>query len=547
MTMTQDTPMQVPLNFYKTWAPEMRKHAKSLGKDRFGIWGEFYVTPARYATMTGRGRDSTMLLGLQKKYIYRSQKHFLEKFLLVVDVYYIKIPKQIEPMKSGWLFWVFPALRYGQDTFIDDVSTMKGGIVYPYYWYIFTAVVYKDPSYADGLVKGLCWGEQDDWHLRPNYRTTWICNVDLLQQSWQLALAKYGKLSSLTHVSCCHHVLAGISEFLKSANWHGFFADEELWDVWYWHSPMSLQSLCTKNIFFFEAWYPIALCGDEQDFDTPGSALDGWAREASYLSDAKNRSENTTIQQGWVQSFLRCSIQLRNKKMVFWNASFCSAVPGADSLLSVASREDRSKWQSSNSRQLWYEQFFLSLLGCHMPSVLWQNLFESEEDLRQLRTWELQGVPKMFGAAMIYKEMWGVLIATPFFSGTLTSATRQLALSKDGGVGGHCILNTVESYISTDSFAFTPNERVFPCYPGVAHPTRSKAHMAELLETVIFHEGDRLMDTSRGTAENHSPEVTLLAWMPAPGLLRRLWPGRLWSDHCAQSSDPRRLGLRAWM
>lgn len=63
----QDTPMQVPLNFYKTWAPEMRNHAKSLGKDRFGIWGEFYVTPARYATMTGRGRDSTMLLGLQKK------------------------------------------------------------------------------------------------------------------------------------------------------------------------------------------------------------------------------------------------------------------------------------------------------------------------------------------------------------------------------------------------------------------------------------------------------------------------------------------------
>ena len=54
--------MQVPLNFYKTWAPEMRAHAKSLGKDRFGIWGEFYVTPARYATMTGRGRDSTMLL-----------------------------------------------------------------------------------------------------------------------------------------------------------------------------------------------------------------------------------------------------------------------------------------------------------------------------------------------------------------------------------------------------------------------------------------------------------------------------------------------------
>ena len=46
-----------------------------------------------------------------------------------------------------------PTLRYGQDVFIDDIFTMKGGIVYPYYWYVFTAGVYKDPSYADGLVK----------------------------------------------------------------------------------------------------------------------------------------------------------------------------------------------------------------------------------------------------------------------------------------------------------------------------------------------------------------------------------------------------------
>eukprot|EP00438_Fugacium_kawagutii_P034495 Skav226409 [mRNA] locus=scaffold3989:276249:284082:- [translate_table: standard] len=30
------------------------------GVDSFGIFGEFYVTPARYATMTGRGRDNTM-------------------------------------------------------------------------------------------------------------------------------------------------------------------------------------------------------------------------------------------------------------------------------------------------------------------------------------------------------------------------------------------------------------------------------------------------------------------------------------------------------
>ena len=29
-------------------------------QESFGIFGEFYVTPARYATMTGRGRDNTM-------------------------------------------------------------------------------------------------------------------------------------------------------------------------------------------------------------------------------------------------------------------------------------------------------------------------------------------------------------------------------------------------------------------------------------------------------------------------------------------------------
>ena len=33
-----DTPMQVPLNFYKVWAPAMREHAKSLGKDWETQW-----------------------------------------------------------------------------------------------------------------------------------------------------------------------------------------------------------------------------------------------------------------------------------------------------------------------------------------------------------------------------------------------------------------------------------------------------------------------------------------------------------------------------
>ena len=43
-------------------------------------------------------------------------------------------------------------LRYGQDVFIDGIATLKGGIVYPYYWYIFTSMVYKDSQYADGLL-----------------------------------------------------------------------------------------------------------------------------------------------------------------------------------------------------------------------------------------------------------------------------------------------------------------------------------------------------------------------------------------------------------
>eukprot|EP00438_Fugacium_kawagutii_P027604 Skav231507 [mRNA] locus=scaffold84:161656:171987:- [translate_table: standard] len=55
-----DTPMQVPLVFYKAWVPAVRAHARSLGKKSFGIFGEFYVTPERYATMTGRGRDHAM-------------------------------------------------------------------------------------------------------------------------------------------------------------------------------------------------------------------------------------------------------------------------------------------------------------------------------------------------------------------------------------------------------------------------------------------------------------------------------------------------------
>lgn len=51
-----DTPMQVPLDFFQNWGPAVRSFAASLGKDNFLIFGEFYCSRERAATMTGRGR-----------------------------------------------------------------------------------------------------------------------------------------------------------------------------------------------------------------------------------------------------------------------------------------------------------------------------------------------------------------------------------------------------------------------------------------------------------------------------------------------------------
>jgi hypothetical protein len=51
-----DTPMQVPLYFFKRWVPAVKEHARRLGKDNFFIYGEFYCPRERSATMVGRGR-----------------------------------------------------------------------------------------------------------------------------------------------------------------------------------------------------------------------------------------------------------------------------------------------------------------------------------------------------------------------------------------------------------------------------------------------------------------------------------------------------------
>ena len=106
--------------------------------------------------------------------------------------------------------------------------------MYPYYWYIFTAMIYKLPEYADGLP--LAYREEnkiidtyDPTTGRHEYAMWTFCNN---HDNW--------RLQSMT----------GFPEF----------------------------RMCLAVITFWPG-VPLHYAGDEQDFDTPGSALDGWARE----------------------------------------------------------------------------------------------------------------------------------------------------------------------------------------------------------------------------------------------------------------------------
>ncbi|CAE8624625.1 unnamed protein product [Polarella glacialis] len=185
-----DTPMQVPLPFFKRWAPAIRAFAKTLGKDRFGIFGEFYVTPERYATMTGRGRDNTM---------------------------------------------------YGREEFLPGPATLKGGIVYPYFWYMFTAMVYKRPEFADGFA--LAYAEENKM----------IDTFDPLTNRSEYAM----------WIFCNNH------------------------DNWRLQTLTGTQQLrmCLAVITFWPG-VPLHYAGDEQDLSTPGSGLDGWSREELSVSMA---------------------------------------------------------------------------------------------------------------------------------------------------------------------------------------------------------------------------------------------------------------------
>jgi len=52
-----DTPMQVPRYFFQRWCPAVKAHAATLGKNDFFIFGEFYCSRERAATMVGRGKS----------------------------------------------------------------------------------------------------------------------------------------------------------------------------------------------------------------------------------------------------------------------------------------------------------------------------------------------------------------------------------------------------------------------------------------------------------------------------------------------------------
>jgi len=187
-----DTPMQVPLSFFKAWAPAVRAHAASLGKHRFGMFGEFYVSSPRYATMTGRGRDRTM---------------------------------------------------YNQDRFIDEVATMKGGIVYPYYAYMYNALWYQRPQYADGF------------HFMYAEERKMIDTYDPTTNRHEYAMWTF----------CNNHD----NWRLQSLTWEG----------------KAYFVMCLAVITFWPG-IPLHYAGDEQEFDTPGTALDGWAREELSTSMA---------------------------------------------------------------------------------------------------------------------------------------------------------------------------------------------------------------------------------------------------------------------
>ena len=125
-----DSPMLVPLCFFKEWAPEVREYAASLGKNNFGIFGEFYNTYEVAATMIGRGREAS---------------------------------------------------QFGTQEVIDDRYVMDGGINYRLYHQFFLPVLYHGlDGYIEGARKQLEWGLANFDNVPPRLGRNALQDVEFL-------------------------------------------------------------------------------------------------------------------------------------------------------------------------------------------------------------------------------------------------------------------------------------------------------------------------------------------------------------------------------
>jgi len=194
-----DTPMQVPLSFFKRWAPAVKAHAASLGKHNFFIFGEFYCERGRAATMVNRGKEPSM--------------------------------------------WGDPSW------FISNDRGMDAGINYPLYWSFFQPAV-KDQ--VNGNLQNLKESYYLDW-LAFDFYNPWD------QQHRYLHL--------------------------------NFYNNHDQWRVSVASDGFKKTDLGSAIIAFWPG-IPLFYYGDEQNFSTFGTALDGWSREDMMTSLAWNNVDS---------------------------------------------------------------------------------------------------------------------------------------------------------------------------------------------------------------------------------------------------------------
>ncbi len=221
-----DTPMQVPLGFFKRWIPAVKTYAKTLGKNNFFIYGEFYCDRKRGATMVGRGKDATM---------YNNQ-----------------------------------------NAFIDNTFAMDGGINYALYFSFFQDAIKNQSPFKLTQIKT----QYDE---------------DLKSYDWWNPSANEMRYEMVN-----------------------FFNNHDQWRMSYATDGQAKTNLSSAIIAFWPG-IPLYYYGDEQGFNSEGTALDGWSREdfmtslAWYNVKTKTGAINPAIQDNfnmtnpiylWVQKIM---------------------------------------------------------------------------------------------------------------------------------------------------------------------------------------------------------------------------------------------------